>query len=64
MASALGSALATRLEGGIGGGLMMLFIAVSFDLSIFWLVLAAGIGAAAGSVLVLHGAELHPTSPR
>jgi hypothetical protein len=57
---ALDSPLWKRLEGAFGGLLLMLFIGVSFDLPVVWLLLVAGIGAAGGSVLALKGAEVHP----
>ena len=53
----------TRLQGAIGGMLMMLFIGLSFDLSVICLLFLIEIGAAAVSAMVLKGAEVHPPPP-
>lgn len=48
-----------RLEGAFGG-LLLLFIGMSFDLPIVWLSLVSSIGGAGGAFLALKGAEAHP----
>jgi hypothetical protein len=56
-------AMLLRLQGAGGGVLLMLFIGLSFDLPVIWLLLLCGIGAAGGAVLALEGAEVHPPPP-
>jgi hypothetical protein len=49
-----------RVQGAVGGVLVVLFIALSFDLSVPWLILSAAVGAGLGATVAPLGAEAHP----
>jgi hypothetical protein len=57
------SATLHRVEGAVGGVLIPLFMALSFDLSIPWLLFSAAVGAGLGATLAPLGVEAHPPAP-
>lgn len=61
-AESFSAAALHRVEGAIGGMLIMLFMAVSFDLSVAWLLLASAVGAGLGAALAPLGIEAHSPS--
>ena len=51
--------MTARIGGALGGVLIALFMAVSFDLAWPWLILSGAIGAALGAAVALKGADAH-----